>query len=430
MSDPATDPQHDPLTPTDEQLLADPWRGWNSFDPQVGRDRMYERIAALRRLDPVNETPLGLWRLTRYDDVVRLLKHVPSGVRTTDGKSYAPHLDDGQVDGAGSFMLTQDPPAHTRLRKLVSRAFTPRRIDQARGDIQRIVDSCLDKAAETGHMDVIADLALPLPATVICRMLGVPVEDQALFTEWTGAATHALTPNPSVDPTTLEKADAAALNLRAYFSDLIKQRRKHLNEELNDDLLSSLIRVEEEGDRLSAVELVSQTVGLLIAGFETTIGLIGNGVRALIVHPAELAKLRANPALGDSAVDECLRWDGPIPATLRILHEDAEFGGKTIPKNAIVLGILAGANRDPEVFPDPDRFDIERTPNEHLAFGGGVHFCLGAHLAKLEGKIALTSLLTRFQDIELESDTVVWGPSIFRVPGTLPIRFRAEVASK
>jgi cytochrome P450 len=212
------------------------------------------------------------------------------------------------------------------------------------------------------------------------------------------------------------------LNLRSYFSDLIEDRRKNLT----DDLMSSLIRAEEAGDRMSTVELISQTVGLLIAGFETTIGLIGNGTRALAKHPPQVAKLRENPVLGNSMVDECLRWDGPIPATLRILHEAADFGGKTIPKNAIVLGVLAGANRDPEVFPDPDKFDIERTPNEHLAFGGGVHFCLGAHLARLEGRIALTSLFDRFDDIELESETVEWGPSIFRVPGTLPIRFHAN----
>lgn len=407
-------------TTRDEELLADPWRGWNPFDPGSDPDRMYERLADLRRLDPVNETPVGIWRLTRYADVVRLLKEVPSGVRTTDGRSYAAHLDDPDVAARGNFMLTQDPPTHTRLRKLVSRAFTPRAIERTSSSIRQIVDERLDRVIDRGHMDIVADLALPLPATVICRMLGVPVADQGMFTEWTAAATHALSPNPTVDPAILRRADAAAEKLIAYFKDLIAERRSNLG----DDLMSSLIRAEEEGDRLTTLELISQTVGLLIAGFETTIGLIGNGARALIKHPEQAAKLRANPALADLATDECLRWDGPIPATIRILHADAEFGGKTIPKNAVVLGMLAAANRDPEVFSDPDRFDIERTPNEHLAFGGGVHFCLGAHLARLEGRIALTALFDRLDEIELENETVQWGPSFFRVPGTLPIRFR------
>src|SRR5205814_5670773 len=157
-----------------------------------------------------------------------------------------------------------------------------------------------------------------------------------------------------------------------------------------------------------------------------TIGLIGNGVRALIRHPAELAKLRARPELAASAVDECLRYDGPIILTPRVLHADVEFGGKTLPKDAKVFGMLAAADRDPAVFPEPDRFDIERRPNDHLAFGGGPHFRLGAHLAKLEGQIAIASLVTRFDDLRLVSETVEWGPSLFRVPGKLPITFRAR----
>ena len=177
--------------------------------------------------------------------------------------------------------------------------------------------------------------------------------------------------------------------------------------------------------RLSAAELVSQANGLLIAGFETTIGLIGNGVRALLRHPAELAKLRADPGLLASAVDECLRWDGPIVLTARVLHADAEFGGKTIPKNAMVWGMLAAADRDPEAFPDPDRFDVARRPNDHLAFGGGPHYCLGAHLARIEGELAIGGLAQRFDDLALESETVEWGASLFRVPGRLPITFRA-----
>jgi cytochrome P450 len=216
----------------------------------------------------------------------------------------------------------------------------------------------------------------------------------------------------------MEKAEAAANKLADYFDALIRDRKKALG----DDLMSLLIRAEEDGDRLSATELTSQTIGLLIAGFETTIGLIGNGARALLLHPGELEKLRARPALIGSAIEECLRWDGPISATIRVLHEDCEFGGKTIRKDTPVLAILAAADRDPDVFPDPDRFDIERTPNEHLAFGGGAHFCLGAHLARLEAQTAVSALVNRYRHLELVSDRVEWGRSLFRVPARLPIR--------
>jgi hypothetical protein len=256
-------------------------------------------------------------------------------------------------------------------------------------------------------------------------MLGVPLVDRETFTTWTAEATHAITPNPFPDPVVMARAEHAANALAEYFDRLIVERKA----KRGDDLLSLLIRAEEDGDRLSHVELVAQTIGLLIAGFETTIGLIGNGIRALLLHPAELAKLRAHPELITSAVEECLRWDGPIPAALRVLHEDCEFGGKTIRKDTPVLAILAAANRDPAVFREPDRFDIERTPNEHLAFGGGAHFCLGAHLARMEGQIAISTLLRRFNRLELVSDHVEWGRSLFRVPARLPVACRQDARS-
>ncbi len=393
----------------------DPWRGCNPFTPEF-RDDPYPFLHHLRARDPVNETPLGLWRLTRYADVNRLLHDVPAGVRTTEGE--LPGVDEA-LTGQRLFMLQQDPPTHPRLRRLVSSAFTPRAIAGLRPTIQRIVDDCLDRVSARGEMDLIADLALPVPATVICEMMGVPVADRDRFTVWTAKATHGLA-SQFLPPEMLAEAQGAAMALAAYFQDLIAARRGSLT----DDILSGLIRAEEAGDRLLPLELLSQAIGLLIAGFETTIGLIGNGVRALLRHPAELAKLRANAALGASAVEECLRYDGPIILTARVLHTDVEFGGKTIPKNTRVWAMLAAANRDPEVFPDPDRFDVERQPNEHLAFGGGAHYCLGAHLARLEGQIAIGSLVARFEDLALASETVEWGPSLFRVPGRLPITFR------
>ena len=393
----------------------DPWSGCDPSDPAF-RDDPYPALHRLRARDPVNETPVGLWRLTRYADVNRLLHEVPAGVRTTEGA--LPGVDES-LTGQRLFMLQQDPPTHTRLRRLVSGAFTPRAINALRDDVQRIVDDCLDRVAARGTMDVIADLALPVPSTVICEMLGVPLADRDRFTVWTAKATHGLA-SQFLTPDALAEVQAAGMSLAAYFQDLIAARR----DRLTDDLLSALIRAEEAGDRLSPPELISQAIGLLIAGFETTIGLIGNGVRALVLHPAELAKLRARPDLVARAVEECLRWDGPIILTGRVLHADAEFGGKTIPKDARVWAMLAAANRDPEVFPDPDRFDVERHPNEHLAFGGGPHYCLGAYLAKIEAQSAIGTLVRRFDDLELESERVEWGPSLFRVPGRLPLRFR------
>ena len=395
----------------------DPWRGCNPLDPAF-RDDPYPGLRHLREADPVNLTPIGFWRLTRYADVMRLLYDVPAGTRTTDG--VLPGVDES-LSGQRQFMLQQDPPAHTRLRRLVSRAFTPRAIAAIRASIQRIVDQCLDQVAPRGEMDVIADLALPVPSTVICEMLGVPVADRDRFTLWTAQATFGLAAGV-LPPEMLAQAAAAGMALAAYFQELIAARRTRLG----DDLLSALIRAEEEGDRLSPSELISQAIGLLIAGFETTIGLIGNGVRALVEHPGELAKLRARPEVITSAVEECLRYDGPIILTARVLHADAEFGGKTIPRDAKVWGMLAAANRDPAVFRAPDTFDIERQPNEHVALGGGAHFCLGAHLARLEGQIAIGSLVARFDDLALLSPTVEWGPSLFRVPGRLPLGFRAR----
>lgn len=402
------------MNPDDER-----WRGWYLFD-EGARDALYERCRELRESDPVNETPLGLWRLTRHRDCMRLLREVKAGMRSTEGASYSPRMSEQARHGRAEFMLFQDPPTHTRLRKLVSHAFTPRAIERWRPEITRIAQRCVTAMEGRGEIDVIADLALPVPSTVICEMLGVPLADRGTFTRWTAEATHAITPNPAPDPAVIAKAEAAATHLAEYFEPLIAERRARLG----NDLMSILIRAEEDGDRLSPSELVSQTIGLLIAGFETTIGLIGNGIRALLLHPGELAKLRARPELIVSAVEECLRWDGPISAAIRILHEDCEFGGKRIRKDTPVLAILAAANRDPEVFADPDRFDIGRTPNEHLAFGGGAHFCLGAHLARLEGQIAIQALVQRFERLELVSHEVEWGRSLFRVPGRLPVRVR------
>jgi len=400
----------------DDELRRDPWVGANLFDPAL-RANPHPALARLRELDPVNETPLGFWRLTRYDDVLRLLREVPTGMRRADGS--LPGRERIAFDvGPGEFMLQQDPPNHTRLRKLVSKAFTPRAIERIRPSVQKLVDGRLDAVEDRGELDVIADLALPVPSTVICEMMGVPLADRPRFTDWTADATHLLAAQFS-PPEVLQRGLEGAGQLAAYFVPLIEERRRSLS----DDLLSELIRAEEAGDRLSPSELLAHAIGLLIAGFETTIGLIGNGMLALLRNPGELQRLRDDPRLIGSAVEECLRYDGPILATVRILREDTVFGGKTIPRDSQVSAMIGVANRDPARFPDPTRFDVGRTPNEHLAFGGGVHFCLGAHLARMESQITIGTLVRRFPKLELATDAPLeYGRSLFRVLARLPVR--------
>jgi cytochrome P450 len=400
----------------DDSWKSDPWLG--AFPPELARQvDPYSALRRIREFDPVNETPFGIWRLLRYDDVVRMLKEVPAGVRFADGTSFG-----GQAPGLslpGRFILQQDPPNHTRLRKLMSIAFRPKATERLRERAGEIVDARIDEALERGSMDVIADLALPVPATLICEMMGVPSSDRAKFTEWTSAATHLLAALLQ-DPEIVARGVDAATQLAAYFTDLIHERRR----DLRDDILSDLIRAEEEGDRLSSDELLSQCIGLLIAGFETTIGLIGNGVRALLQNPEQFAALQADPSLIGGTVEESLRYDGPILLTIRITRGETAFGDKVIPPNTPVMCMLGSANHDPAHFVDPDRFDIRRKDNDHLSFGGGVHFCLGAHLARMEAQQAIGGFARRLRGVELASDDAVWGRSLFRVLGSLPVNFK------
>jgi cytochrome P450 len=403
---------------SDDPQAAGSWSGADPLDPAFRADP-HPFLARLRETDPVNLTPFGIWRLTRHADVERLLRDVPTGVRMADGSTLRPSAVTG---GPSEFMLSQDPPNHSRLRRLVSSAFTPNAIGRMREHVQEIVDRQLARVLPEGRMDVITDLALPVPSTVICEMMAIPLVDRERFTDWTSDATHLLA--VFSPPEVIERGVKAVDGLRGYFEELIAERRK----DLGSDLLSALIRAEEAGDRLSTSELISQSIGLLIAGFETTIGLIGNGVLALLRHPDQLALLRARPELIGSAIEECLRFDGPIILTARYVREDTEFGGKVIPRDAMVWGMLAAAHRDPAAFPEPDRFDITRTGTPNLAFGGGIHYCLGAHLARLEAQAAIGTLVARCDDLALALETteLEWGRSLFRVLGHLPVRFRAR----
>jgi hypothetical protein len=395
------------------------WHGYDPTAPDADRyDDPFPHLARMRADWPVNETPAGLWRLFRYADCVRVLRELPCGVRRADGSATGMAMG-GAGPSGGQFMLQQDPPNHTRLRKLVSKAFTPRAVERWRPRVRQIVAELLEPALDAGRFDLVAGLAHPLPSQLICEMLGVPSADRERFTDWTAVSTHLLR-GVFLSGEERARVEAAAGELATYFQSLIAERRGRLG----DDLLSVLIRAEEEGDRLSPEELLIQSIGLLVAGFETTVGLIGLGAKNLIDHPDELAKLRARPALAASAVEECLRYESPVGMTTRVLHADAVFDGRTIPKDTTVWLSIWSANRDPARFTDPERFDVEREDDEHLGFGGGTHLCLGAHLARMEAQEALGALATRTKELARKPGRVAWGPSLFRVPATLEVALK------
>ena len=355
-------------------------------------------------------TPRGSWRLTRHADCVKLLKHTSVGVRTTKG--ILPTADETRMPRL--FMLEQDPPDHTRLRKMVARYFTPKAMEILHLRVREITNELLDKL-EPGKVDLMQALALPLPTSVICEMMGVPEKDRLTFTRWTDDMTYVLL-GTSATPEQQSRAGTAIGRMTSYLTSRIEDSREREGE----DLISVLVRAEDE-ERLSHAELLWQCMGLILAGFETTTGLIGNGIRALLMHPEELSKLQADPTLIESAVEECLRFDPPILATCRFLHEEAEFGGFQLPVDSSVTAVLAAANRDPEVFEDPERFNITRSNNKHLGFGGGPHICLGAHLARLEAREAIGALILRFPRIKLLSEEQEWTGSLFRTLSELSV---------
>jgi pimeloyl-[acyl-carrier protein] synthase len=381
----------------------------------------YPFYKALREKDPVHQSPLGFWVLTRYDDVVMSLRDPHFG---RDG--FAPLLEANYgAGGAGGSlprsMLMRDPPDHTRLRTLVNKAFTPRVIEGMRPHIQSIVDRLLDRVQGARAMDVIADLAYPLPVTVICEMLGVPLEDHEAIRGWSTDIIRSLDAiGLLADPEVVKRAAEARSALGEYFRRLLPERRRRPQA----DLLSLLIAAEEQGDKLNEGELLSMCVLLFIAGHETTVNLIGNGMLALLTHSDQLAKLRADPMLVPVAVEELLRYDSPVQRTARVTSADVEIQGRPIPSGSMVVAAIGAANRDPGQFVDPDRLDVARADNRHVAFGFGIHFCLGAPLARLEGQIALGTLLRRMPALALRTDAPDWRESsTLRGLKALPVTF-------
>ncbi|WP_410568907.1 cytochrome P450 family protein [Amycolatopsis sp. cmx-4-61] len=343
------------------------------------------------------------------------LRKNSQGIRAVFEAKLPPEaLQNGLGQDLSWHMLNSDPPDHTRLRKLVNKAFTARTVARLRPRVEQITAELLDALAGQERADLVAAFAAPLPITVICELLGVREEDRAEFSGWSKTLLSA-----AVRP---EQVQAAAGSMFAYLTDLIAQKRA----EPAEDLLSDLVHATDDGDSLSEPELVSMAFLLLVAGHETTVNLIANGVLALLREPAQLARLRAEPELLPGAVEEFLRFDGPIHlATLRFTAEPVEVAGVTIPEGELVLVSLLGANRDPERYPEPDKLDITRAAGGHLAFGHGIHYCVGAPLARLEAEIALGGLLARFPDIALAAkpDELVYRTSSL-VHGleTLPVR--------
>ncbi|HEY8210622.1 MAG TPA: cytochrome P450, partial [Myxococcaceae bacterium] len=387
----------------------------------------YARLRAEAPVFPLQTFPLGIfgkrrgWLVTRYDDVVAVLKHKALAKDVFRALSRDPDAKlpwfVNMIRPITHNMLNRDPPDHTRLRGLVHQAFTPHLVERLRARIQSLTNELLDAMQKKGSADLVADYALPVPVTIIAEMLGVPEGDRARFHRYSSRLVSNTTP--------LRTALSAPTVLRfaRYIRKLIEQRRASPGE----DLLTALIRAEEAGDRLSEDELVSMIFLMLVAGHETTVNLIASGTLALLEHPDQMERLRQEPGLMPTAVEELVRFTSPVEiSTMRVAVEDFTVGGVTIPRGDIVTGVIASANRDERHFTNPDQLDIGRDPNRHLSFGMGMHYCLGAPLARLEGSIAIQNLLQRLPRLRLAkpAESLRWRTSFFmRGLHKLPVVF-------
>ncbi|WP_030724108.1 cytochrome P450 family protein [Streptomyces sp. NRRL F-2580] len=396
-----------PLPYADPAFLADPFPLYR----QLREDGPVRRVVIAGGLEA--------WLVTRYEDGLAALSEprLSSDVRDASDTRLLRQLPETERESMLSNMLRSDPPDHTRLRRLVSKAFTARRVAAMRPRIQAIADGLLDAVVPHGRADLIADFALPLPVTVISELLGVPVDDRHDFQHWTDRMIMrgAEPPDPAV-------VNEAWQHMRAYVSELIRAKRAAPGE----DLLSGLITARDEERQLSEDELIAMVFLLLAAGYITTVNLIGGGIAMLLAHPDQLDLLLSDPELLPGAVEEFLRYDGPVsPGIARFAREDVKIAGAPIPRGATVLIASAIADRDPARFPDPDHLDITRQDNPHLAFGHGIHYCLGAPLARLEGQIAIGTALRRLPGLALavSRDEIRWRPGGLRGPQSLPVTF-------
>ena len=410
---------------TDLEPLFNPFAPGYAIDP-------YPSFSSLRAHEPVHEHPFGFWILSRYDDVSALLRSgnsvdyrnaaedSPARIQADLMIAGAEPATPDTVDAYGMSMLDRDPPDHTRLRGLVSKVFTPRSVGALEPFVTELVDAALDRLADAGTADLISTVAFPIPFAVISRMLGIPDTDHTRIRELSGLLVRTL--EPIGDPDLLVQINRARLEMQEIVRGLIAYKREHPGE----DLLTALIAAEEDGDRLSDEELVAQVVLLYVAGHETTVNLIGNGTLALLRAPEELKKLHEEPRLAVNAVEEMLRYDSPVQLSRRIVLEPYEVRGQVLPKSAFVIAALASGNRDEAYWgPEAGELRLDRAnARNHLAFGGGSHHCLGAALARLEGRVAVERMAARFPGLALAGEPVWNGRINLRGLDTLPVTVR------
>jgi len=411
-------------------MAVERWETGHVFNPlfhplvRSVREWPYPLYGRLREYDPIHRSrAIRGWFLFRHADCLAVLRDQRFSADDRNYVGYARQraweIADGLADPTlpdEPPMLRRDPPDHTRMRRLVSKAFTPRAIERLRARIEVLTDELLCGLARRGTFDVIRDFAVPLPVTVIAETLGIPAADFAMFKRWSDHLVGFLDPLASPGPEALR---ATVAEFDAYMARLADQRRR----EPADDLLSALVQAEEQGDRLSSQELQGTIALLLAAGNETTTNLIGNGVLALLRHPEQLARLHAEPEIVEPAVEELLRWDSPVQLTMRIPTEPIELGGVRFEPHEAVVVVLGAANHDPAAFARPEVLDVAREPTEHAAFGYGIHFCLGAQLARLEGQVALREITRRFPGMRLAGDAPRWRRLTFlRGVEALPVR--------
>ncbi|MEZ4592034.1 MAG: cytochrome P450 [Chloroflexota bacterium] len=372
---------------------------YDLFSPSF-KANPFPTFAQMRQDDPIyaHRSPGGgtIWYMTRFAEVTAVLKdndHFVKDIRHTLPPEAKPPRKSAMHRLINENMLFADPPDHTRLRALVNQAFTPRRVEQLAPRIQHITDELLDAIAAAGQADLIADFALPMPVRIIAELLGIPAEDQAQVADWSQAI---ISPGSRDLNYSARKRKVRAFV--AYLQEMFALRQKNPQ----DDLISALVQAEEAGERLNEAELSSMVALLLVTGHETTVNLLGNGALALLAHPEQLGILRERPELWETAVEELLRFDGPVEtSTTRWVREDFVFEGHPMRRGDVVRVVLASANRDACQFAQPDTLDVTRRDNRHLAFGMGIHYCLGAPLARLEGQIGLQTLFERFPNLQL-----------------------------
>ena len=383
----------------------------------------YPVLAGLREASPFAEFDGALVVVGRHADIGAVLRH--PNASSERGKSLLAPAVTRRIRDRPSF-LSLDPPDHTRLRRLVSKAFTPRRIALLEPRIRTITDELLTAAGAAGHLELVSQLAYPLPVRIISEMLGVPVSDHPRFAGWSARLANSLQPGFGVAPeqaqARAEAADAASEEFAAYFRELIAVRRA----QPEADLLSAMIAAEDAGDQLTEDELIATCVLLLVAGHETTVGLISNAILALLRHPDQFAMLRSDPELASAAVEETLRYDAPVQLTGRVARGGMQVGDVTARDGALVMLLLAAAGRDPDAYAEPDRFDIRRGASNHLAFAAGPHFCLGAPLARLEATVAVGQIARRVVAPSLVEGALAYKPNLnLRGPERLVVDFAA-----